>query len=220
MKINTILLLISLLLSMKTLLLGQLHFEANEKEGFLPLKAKVVFLVFLTLSLVSRIVAFLGFFIPSLGLFGVQNHVTLGEMPVSIGYQTQFYDAKPINETHFEAIRLQTVWEPINFSSDFISWLKFGTMYIWFLVLQAIQLSLALALCIKVTPGFTALPDLFNQALDVVSLWVAPTPFRDWDALVRQGFTSDFVVAFNAMKREIVAKVIWFSLCNLEIVPI
>ena len=99
-----------------------------DKNGFLSMKAKIVFFIFYLFGICQRIGAVLLFFAPSLGLFNLLYHWKMGKIPLQ---QTQlFYD---VNATTHEHIYFSEIWKPIDDYTD-LTLISLGTAFICFLV--------------------------------------------------------------------------------------
>ena len=150
----------------------------SAKNGFLPLKGKVILLLFHFISTMTSFTSTL-LFAPSLGLFNLMWHWRLGTVKGSI--ENMVYDIKrdPGNDT-FYPVFFKELWQPIKQGQ--MMPLSFIYCVAAFMTLAALHMLRIHQIKSKSSKGFASAKwtcQIHNILLNMVTV----LPFKDWDEI-------------------------------------
>jgi len=117
---STVMIVLSAIWSCKSLVTGQLAYWVSDKNEFILVKGKIILAAYFILGVISRMVAFLVYFAPSLGLFDLLAHWKMGSIPFygKNRFNTDFiYDVKS-NGTNANNVWVRSVWVPLTDPTD------------------------------------------------------------------------------------------------------
>eukprot|EP00092_Neocalanus_flemingeri_P028074 GFUD01030481.1.p1 GENE.GFUD01030481.1~~GFUD01030481.1.p1 ORF type:complete len:932 (-),score=145.52 GFUD01030481.1:109-2904(-) len=111
------LIVLSAVWSTKSLVTGHLAQWVGRKNGFVAMKGKILLSTYFILCIMSRLLAFLLYLAPSMGLLNLLGHWKMGSIPFVDGKSPLIYDVE-IVESELKKTNLQSVWRPLTDYSD------------------------------------------------------------------------------------------------------
>ena len=173
---NTALIVLSAIWSCKSLITGQLAYWVSLKNGFVLVKGKILLALYFILSVFSRMIAFLFYLAPSMGLFNLLAHWKMGSIPFTgkkrFNTDLIYYDVE-ISSEEVKNILVKSVWVPLTDPTDLTQY-SLQTFYLCLVVF-----------CILHSVLLTFLSRFMDnrrgRLLDIINTLVFPPITYDWD---------------------------------------
>ncbi len=165
---------LSAIWSIISLVLGEIKWQAASKNFFLPIKGKLILFAYFSISLLSRTVAVLLYFCPSVGLLNILDHWKMGSLKTTP------------ERVQYDLFENQTVayfedkWVVISHYKELTQW-DLETYFIAFLICTAIHYTMVLIVKFCFAINFTSKTSLFRKFFHILSHLKCPTIFQDWD---------------------------------------
>ena len=162
----------SILLSIMSILIGEIHQVAASKNDFLSLRGKSLLAFFSLTAVLIRLSAILLFFAPSLGLMNLLMHWKMGQKEADSGVIFDVIGG--------EEIEFKNVWTSTPNYTDYTIY-SLKTYYVTFIIFAVIHLILVYAMKKMLSDGFHKAGNLFAKMHHVLTQMYIPTNFVDWD---------------------------------------
>jgi len=177
---STFLIIISAIWSSKSLLMGHISILVDQKKGFVMMKGKLILALYYIISISSRLIAFLMYFAPSLGLFHLLGHWKMG----TYSFQEDLvFDVVAVNGT-LKDLFVHDVWVPLLSPQD----LTLFTLQSTFICLLISVLIHWIFVGFLVKKSYTSKSRVWCLLHSLNSL-VCPPLLNDWDELLKEGET-------------------------------
>jgi len=172
---NTALIVLSAIWSCKSLITGQLAYWVSLKNGFVLVKGKILLALYFILSVFSRIIAFLFYLAPSMGLFNILAHWKMGSIPFTgkKRFNTDFIYDVEISREEVKNILVKSVWVPLTDPTDLTQY-SLQTFYLYLVVFCILHWVLLTVLSRFMDNGS-------GRLLDIINTLVFPPITYDWD---------------------------------------
>merc|ERR1719312_1675241 len=172
---NTALIVLSAIWSCKSLITGQLAYWVSLKNGFVLVKGKILLALYFILSVFSRMIAFLFYLAPSMGLFNLLAHWDMGSIPFTgkKRFNTELIYDVEISSEEVKNILVKSVWVPLTDPTDLTQY-SLQTFYlclVFFCILHWVLLT--------VLSRF--MDNRSGRLLDIINTLVFPPSTYDWD---------------------------------------
>ena len=162
----------SILLSIMSILIGEIHQVAASKNDFLSLRGKSLLAFFSLTAVLIRLSAILLFFEPSLGLMNLLMHWKMGQKEADSGVIFDVIGG--------EEIEFKNVWTSTPNYTDYTIY-SLKTYYVTFIIFAVIHLIFVYAVKMILSEGFHKAGNHFEKIYHVLTQLYIPTNFKDWD---------------------------------------
>ena len=170
---------LSILLSIVSILIGEVHQVGASKNNYLPFRGKILLILFSLTAVMVRLTAILLYFSPSLGLLNLLMHWKMGQKAVN---GDKIFDVKDGAPKLFREVWKQTS-ESIEFTTYTLK--TYYEIFLFFIPIHFI-------LIYFVSDGFHKTGNICEKLHHALTQLYIPANFKDWDTCE---ITSNIVVS-------------------------
>jgi hypothetical protein len=165
---------ISSIWSILSITLGKVKQVTTEKEGTIPVKGKLIFFLYSSVSLFTRLGAIFIYFAPSLGIFNILMHWKMGQLQPAIDLKVP-YDKINKNVTLFT-----DVWKPLQAYTDLTIW-SLEVYFKTFSVMILLHFLVIFLIKKAFSKTFRSEKGKIKQLFHIFSQSSIPSCYTDWD---------------------------------------
>jgi len=156
---NFYLLGLSAIISVLSIISGNVKQKIVQKNNFIPLAGIMIHLSYATLAMLFRVAAIVLYFAPAMGLFNLQMHWKMGKL------KKRFHDQTFYNYTENRLVEF--VWKPVD-HYDELTYFQLDVYYISFLLFIPFHFLLVAAIKLIFSKEFKSRKDYWKKILHVI----------------------------------------------------